>query len=246
MAHADPRDEVQDVPLEAPERPGAMALAREAQALVELPRLLWNAPRLVREPRGDGAPVLVFPGFGTGDETTLLLRGYLRALGHPARGWGLGRNDGNVPELIPRVARVASEAADQAGRPVRLVGWSLGGYLAREAARECPDAVERVVTFGTPVVGGPKYTAVAPYYAEQGIDLDEIEADVAQRNAVPLRTPVTAIYSKADGVVAWAACIDRHSPDVEHVEVSSTHVGLGFSPDVYRVVARRLALGPRG
>jgi hypothetical protein len=116
--------------------------------------------------------------------------------------------------------------------------------LAREAARERPKLVERVVTFGTPVVGGPKYTAVAPRYQRQGYDLDAIAAAAAARDAVPLRVPVTAIYSRADGVVAWRACIDPTNRGVEHIEVGGTHVGLGFNPDVYRIVAERLAIPP--
>jgi hypothetical protein len=98
-----------------------------------------------------------------------------------------------------------------------------------------------VITLGSPVVGGPKYTAVAGAYRRQGIDLDAIEAEVAARNRQPLETPVTAVYSRSDGVVAWQACIDRHARNVEHVEVETTHLGLGFSPDVFRIIAERLA-----
>jgi hypothetical protein len=29
--------------------------------------------------------------------------------------------------------------------------------------------------------------------------------------------------------------------NVEHVEVRTTHLGLGFSPDVYKIIAQRLA-----
>lgn len=53
--------------------------------------------------------------------------------------------------------------------------------------------------------------------------------------------PVTAVYSRRDGVVSWRACIDSLNPGVEHVEVSSTHAGLGFQPEVLAIVARRLA-----
>ena len=226
--------------MSALQAPALWSLAREARGLGELPRLAWNLRSLVREPRGAGEPVLVLPGFGTGDESTFLLRTYLRGLGYRVRGWELGRNGGNVPDLIPRVAELVTRSAAELGR-VRLVGWSLGGYLAREAAREHPEAVDRIVTLGTPVVGGPKYTVAARLYTRQGYDLDEIEADVEARAAVPLDTPVTAIYSRSDGVVAWHACIDHKSPTVEHMRVDSTHVGLGFSAEVYRIVARRLA-----
>jgi hypothetical protein len=41
--------------------------------------------------------------------------------------------------------------------------------------------------------------------------------------------------------VDWPASIDRTSPHVEHVEVRSTHAGMGIDPDVWEIVATRLA-----
>ena len=52
---------------------------------------------------------------------------------------------------------------------------------------------------------------------------------------------VEQVFSRRDGVVSWQACIDRVSPYADHVEVSSTHIGLGIDPDVWRIVADRLA-----
>jgi pimeloyl-ACP methyl ester carboxylesterase len=222
--------------------PSRLGLLREPLGALELPRLLWRAGDLAGAPRGAGEPVMVLPGYSASDASTFLLRSYLRLLGYSVFGWGLGRNTGDVPALIPRVAQSVATLANQTGQRVRLIGWSLGGYLAREAARERPRAVERVVTLGSPVVGGPKYTVVGRYYARQGYDLDEIEAEVAKRDRTPLEIPVTAVYSRADGVVAWRACIDSTNAGVEHVEVTTTHLGLGFSPEVYRIVAERLAV----
>ena len=96
-------------------------------------------------------------------------------------------------------------------------------------------------TLGSPVVGGPKYTAVAGAFASERGALDDIERLVDERYAVPLEVPVTAVYSRLDGVVSWQACIDHYSPNVEHIEVTSSHAGFGFSPDAFRIMADRLA-----
>jgi pimeloyl-ACP methyl ester carboxylesterase len=186
---------------------------------------------------------MVLPGFATGDSATALLRGYLSFLGHDVHPWGLGRNDGQVRRLLPVLVSRVGALHRTTGRPVRLVGWSLGGYLAREISRDVPGDVERVVTLGAPVVGGPKYTLAGRAYLRRGVDLDAIEAAVAAREDVPLTRPVSAIYSRRDRVVAWQACVDERNACVEHVEVSSTHLGLALSPDVFLLVAQRLA-GP--
>jgi pimeloyl-ACP methyl ester carboxylesterase len=188
---------------------------------------------------------MVLPGFATSDASTAVLRAYLRYLGYDVRGWGLGINVGNVLGLVARVTEHVARFAEDAGQRLRLVGWSLGGTIARETARENPTLVERVITLGTPVVGGPKYTVAANRFRQYGYDVDAIEAFVAARNRVRIRVPITAIYSRADCVVAWQACIDEHSPEIEHVEVGATHIGLGLSPEVYRIVAQRLALPNR-
>ena len=153
----------------------------------------------------------------------------------------MGRNTGDVAVLLPQLVSLVEEMHREDGQPVRLVGWSLGGYLVREVARERPALVRQVITLGSPVVGGPKYTTVGHAYRRQGIDVDQVERIVDARGAVPIRVPITAIYSKADRIVAWQACIDERSPNVEHVEVRSTHLGLGISAVVFEVVAQALA-----
>jgi pimeloyl-ACP methyl ester carboxylesterase len=202
-----------------------------------------KGPSLASQPRGDGEPVVVLPGYGASDASTFVLRSYLGLLGYDVHGWSLGRNGGDVSALVPKVIDRVAKLKDEASEPVSLVGWSLGGVIARETARERPDLVARVLTLGSPVVGGPKYTLVADYYRRQGFDLDAIEAAVAERNRIPLEVPVTAIFSRNDGVVAWRACVDESGGDVEHVEVATTHLGLGFAPEVFSIIAQRLARG---
>ncbi|HZD39544.1 MAG TPA: alpha/beta fold hydrolase [Terriglobales bacterium] len=224
------------------EPPDPSRVIREVRGLIELPRLLLRFPALALQPRGHGQPVLILPGYGAGDGSTIILQGYLRMLGYHARGWGLGRNKGEASELLPRILKRVSSLARRTRQKVHLIGWSFGGYLARELARERSDLVNKVITLGTPVIGGPKYTVVADWFRQRGIDVDKIAAEVERRNLIVFNTPVIAIYSRRDAVVAWQACIDRNASNVEHVEVRTTHLGLGFSPDVYKIIARRLAM----
>jgi pimeloyl-ACP methyl ester carboxylesterase len=214
---------------------------------MELPRLLLRFPALARQPRGNREPVLIIPGYGAGDGSTIILKAYLQLLGYRVRGWGLGRNQGRVADLLPPILKRLANLHRRSGHQrVTIIGWSLGGYLAREVARERPDLVRQVITLGTPVVGGPKYTVLAAVYRKRGIDIDAVAAEVEWRtNAARLETPVLAIYSRADAVVAWQACIDRQTPNIEHVEVKTTHLGFGFSPEVYKIIARNLANGAK-
>lgn len=155
--------------------------------------------------------------------------------------WRLGVNRGDVPSLVPKVIARAESLFARHGEPVALVGWSLGGVLAREVARERPEIVSSVVTLGSPVVGGPKYTRVAGFYS--GVlkkDLDEIERTVERRNRVPIVVPLTAIYSKRDKVVQWQACIDHVNAHCRHIEVDASHLSLGFDPKILRLVSRSI------
>ena len=175
-------------------------------------------------------PVAVFPGFAAGDLSTFVLRRHLQKAGYRAHRWKLGVNRGDVPALIPKlISRTESLFG-----PVALVGWSLGGVLAREVARERPELVRCVVTLGSPVVGGPKYTRSAGFY-ERVLkkDLDKIERVVEERNQIPIRVPITAIYSRRDAVVQWKACIDRYNEHCRHIEVDA----LGFDPKILRLVS---------
>jgi pimeloyl-ACP methyl ester carboxylesterase len=217
--------------------PGLGLLGWEALSGLQVARLALAAPSLRRAPRG-GATVLALPGFAAEDASTLPLRGFLSRLGHDVEGWGLGRNRGDVPALVPRVTELVLARAKASGQ-VHLVGQSLGGVLAREVARDHAGAVAQVITLGTPVVGGPAHTRVGLAYGPERTA--QIQAGVDERNRVEIGVPITAIYSRRDGIVNWRACIDDVNPRANNVEVGSSHLGMGIDPDVWLLVARLLA-----
>lgn len=218
--------------------PTGPKLAKELLGVLQIPRLLLRAPKLATLPRGSQT-VVVFPGFGTNDATTLPLRSTVRALGHQPYGWGFGINRAEVEAKLDDVIAMVERRVTESGQPCALIGWSNGGIFAREVARDRPELVTRVITFGTPVFGGPKYTRGASQYSNA--EIARLEQVIAERNQIPIQRPITSIYSQADAVVDWRACIDDFSPDVENIEVRSPHAGMLIDPDVFRIIAHRLA-----
>ncbi|MEO1272605.1 MAG: alpha/beta fold hydrolase [Myxococcota bacterium] len=204
--------------------------------------LFWKDCLTQQIPRG-GERVLVLPGFMTGDTSTLVLRMTLKTLGHDVHGWGLGLNRGDVWALAARVEQRVRKLASH--RPIHLIGWSLGGVLAREVARRAPDDVAQVITLGTPVVGGPFYTAAAGFYVRRVPKPEELKARIEARERVPIRVPVTALYSARDAVVCPAACVDAINTHIQHIPIDCRHAGFGFHSTVFRIIADRLHRPPK-
>ena len=221
-------------------RPGGLMKYLELRVLLETLSLLPSAPALGLRKRGDGRPVMVIPGFLTDDGSTWPLRKYLRFIGYDAQPWRMGRNNGNPERDAEALAEIID--AQPADAPaVTLIGWSLGGVIAREVARRVPHRVREVITMGTPVEGGPKYTIVGPVFARRrNIDLDEFEVHVHEINQQGLTVPVTVIYSKGDGIVGWRAMIDRYNAQTRHKRVIGSHIGLGTNPWVWHTIERTL------
>jgi hypothetical protein len=215
-------------------------LLDEWHTLATLPLLIARTPQLARIPRGNGSLVIDIPGWMAPEASMAPLRTFLRLKGHNAQGWGLGINRGRPEADTIRLTEKVVAAAKKTGHPVSLVGWSLGGLIAREVARAVPNAVKKVLTFGTPIIGGPTYTIGARSFGDK--ECQRISALLEELDQTsPITTPLTIIFTRRDRVVSWGACIDRRSPNVEHIEVKSTHIGLGLDPDVWSLIATRLA-----
>ncbi len=220
--------------------PSGNKILAESLTVLQLPRLALRTPSLLaRSARGTKQPALLIPGLRANDVSNLPMRSFLNQRNFRTYGWNLGVNRGDVEAVLPALIDRVEQIFERAAEPVHLIGWSLGGVLAREVARERSELVAQVITYGTPVVGGPLYTSVTGVYTPE--ERREIAARIAERNRIPIEVPITALHSKRDGIVAWRACIDTFSPDVENVEVTSTHIGMGIDPDVWQIVADRLA-----
>lgn len=223
--------------------PSRLATLLELRAPLDWASLLYRAPQLASAPKGDGRPVMLIPGYGTDERSMRPLGRYLEYLGYDVYDWAQGRNRGDVEKDIQHVGKRTTEIHDALdGAPVTLIGWSLGGVSAREAARLFEPYVREVITLGTPIIGGPKYTSVGRRFADMAnLDLDAFEKEVHQRNSIGIKQPVTSIYSKADGVVSWQASVDTYNRQARNIEVSSSHFGLGANGKVWQLIATLLA-----
>jgi pimeloyl-ACP methyl ester carboxylesterase len=224
--------------------PGALLMLLEGRAPWECAALIAALPWLRRLPRGDGHPVLVFPGLGATDVTTAPLRSFLQDLGYSAYPWKQGFNLGPRQGVLENARTQAERIADRHGEPLSLVGWSLGGLYAREIAKQVPASVRCVVTLGSPFAGHPRATNAWRFYELVSGQRVVAPALMAQLKVAP-PVPTTSIYSRSDGIVAWQCSVADDAPRVENIEVHASHIGMGMNPLALYAVADRLRQDPR-
>jgi pimeloyl-ACP methyl ester carboxylesterase len=224
--------------------PGALLLMMEARAPWEYAAMLAAAPWLNRLPKGDGHPVIVFPGLGASDTSTLPLRNFLRDRGYTPYAWKQGFNFGPRHGVLDSCRALVHQVAQRHQEKVSLVGWSLGGIYAREIAKEQPEHARCVITLGTPFTGHPRATNAWRFYelvSGQSVHDPVLVEQVKQ----PPTCPTTSIYSKSDGIVAWQCSINPAAPHTENIEVHASHIGMGMNPLALYAVADRLAQDPQ-
>lgn len=178
---------------------------------------------------------MLVPGFLANDRTTLGLQRAFAEAGYRVTGWGLGINKGISAAAFERLlARI--EAFAGGGRIV-LVGWSLGGIYAREAAKRRPDLVSKVVTLGSPFSGDRRANNVWRLYervAGHKVDQPPIEGDPAEKPPVP----TLALWSRRDGIVAVCAARGEEGERDRALELDCSHMGFAVSGRAFpKVVA---------
>lgn len=223
-----------------PSPPHALLLLLEARAPWELAALGLALPWLKRAPVGDTHPVMVFPGLGASDLSTLPLRQLLANLGHRVEPWAQGLNLGPRPGVLEQAEEDLRRLYARHQRRISLVGWSLGGLYAREIAKRAPELVRSVITLGTPFTGHPRATHAWKFFEwVSGLDSHDERQLEALREPPPL--PCTSIYSKSDGIVAWECSLNAPGAQTENIEVPASHIGLGVNPLALYAVCDRLA-----
>lgn len=212
----------------------------EARAPWEMAASVLSLPLLMRQPRGDGHPVLVLPGLAANDLTTIPLRGYLRSRGYAASPWNFGLNFGPRPGVLSGCIEHVRELAQASGEQVSIVGWSLGGVYAREIAKVVPEQVRCVITLGTPF-DGPIHATNASWLFElvSGLDPERLPSRAQIRTPPPV--PTTSIISRSDGIVPWQCSVNPRSERCETIEIHASHCGMGANPIALYAIADRLA-----
>jgi pimeloyl-ACP methyl ester carboxylesterase len=210
---------------------------------LQLRELAWNSVRLVRHfakrgPRGPegGEPVLVIPGFLCSDETTLALRKELAAAGFRVHGWKLGWNLGAKVDTIDRIRERVESLGH--GRPILVVGWSLGGIYAREFARHHPEHVRAVITLGSPFSGDPRQNTVWKLY--EFIAKHPVTDPPIPRITDKPPVPHLAIWSRRDGLIAPRAARGLDHERDHEAELDCHHMAFGVSRSAARKVVHQI------
>ena len=232
------------------EKPRLAYSLLEMRAPFEALSLAALMPLLKKAPKGDGQPVLVLPGFMTGDSATFVLRRFLAEQGFTTHAWKQGRNPGLREDIYNNLEEYVKELYQSYGQKISLVGWSLGGIYARTLGHNLSDMVCQVITLGSPfglnnnisrddvAVSG----AVMKLYERLNPNLYEDKLV----NGVPIwetppPVPSTAIYSAEDGVACWKYCIDDVAERTENIRIFGSHMGLTHNPLVLYALTERLA-----
>jgi pimeloyl-ACP methyl ester carboxylesterase len=205
---------------------------------------------------GDGAPVLLVPGFLAGDVSLGVMARWLSRNGYRPCRAGMRANVDCTSRALERLDAQLVRFAERHGRKVTIVGQSRGGSMARILAVRRPELVAGVVCLGSPLtdplavhpfvraqvgavalLGTLGLRGLFSYTCQFGSCCREARADATA--PWPEDVPFTAVYSRSDGIVNWRSCLDPHA---RHVEVRSSHMGMAVNPAVFEVVAEALCI----
>jgi predicted alpha/beta hydrolase family esterase len=184
---------------------------------------------------GDGRNVMVLPGFLTTDNRTRMLRRVLSRAGYRTHGWGLGRNMPVKADLFERLDREMDRIQAGDSGTVTLIGWSLGGIIAREYAKHAPDRVSAVITLGSPFSGDPhsnRAWRVYELFADHPVDQPPIPVNFSVKPPVP----TIAIWSASDGIIPPDAARGQSHESDRQIEIDCGHFAMTCAPSALEAV----------
>lgn len=229
--------------IRAPRPPGARRpplrwLVAELGELAEPLRRIGKPPLEVPRARSPKIAILL-PGFGTHPFRMRYMARQLERAGHKAKRWGLGFNLGASEALFEHLSDRVLAVHERYGKPVVLIGWSLGGVYARELAKRHPDIVLKVITMGSPFSGSPyDNNAWRIYHLVAGHSVEEPPVAVDTAAKPPVET--VALWSPRDGIVSPRSSCGRPGERDRAVAIRCTHVGFPNAPDCIRAILGEL------
>ncbi|MBV7259494.1 alpha/beta fold hydrolase [Erythrobacter crassostreae] len=247
MASMAPSAHAGGVELPAAVPPNRFWTLAEGRAFFELGAFYATSPFLMNLAKGDGHSVLTLPGFMATNSSTVPMRRLLKRLNYDAHGWEAGRNVRVNEELLSKLEHQLTRQHKASGRKVSLVGWSLGGVLARELAKLHPEKVRQVISLGSPISDDRNHTNAARLFKLfNGEEPEKLRGGQFEGLDIAPPVPTTSIWTKTDGVVHWRGSVQHphkghETQPFENIEVYASHCGLGVNPSVMVALADRLA-----
>ena len=189
---------------------------------------------------------VLYPGLATPATSLALLHLALQSKGVVCHEWEQGFNTGITPD-------VEKKALEHLTRLMKahphakwhLIGWSLGGLLAREMAKALPALglkCTSVATMGTPINNMPDNQRVLTIYRlfNKELPADDIFFHKNLFVSPPCRS--LSIYSRQDAIVPWRACIQSplhkgHRVAMNH-EVSPGHLAMINPPTTWSTLVQ--------
>ncbi len=101
--------------LAAASRSGRQVFANESRVALQPLRLALATRSLIRHTTRPST-VIVLPGFGGGDSSTIPLRWYLQRIGHHVEGWELGIHGPQVMNTLKRFTRHLEQKVEATGK----------------------------------------------------------------------------------------------------------------------------------
>ena len=183
---------------------------------------------------------MVIPGLTTGDISTVLLRKTLKARGFEPEGWGMGINTGADPAKLKRLEKRIAALHEKSGKPVLLIGWSLGGLYARVLAQRVPEHLSMVVTVASPFSGDRRANNAWKIYEalnDHAVDDPPFEERLEDKPPVP----TIAIWSAVDGIVAPECCRGEDCESDYRLRIDVPHFTIGTSRSAIEKILAKIA-----